>query len=73
MKKVIILSVTCNQDFFLLESDIVRKTYAKPILKGEYENIDFYDCTSTEREERIENHRIYVHAPDDINGTMEKF
>ena len=41
MKKILILSMSCNNDFFINEEAVVRDTWAKPIIEGKYENIRY--------------------------------
>ena len=73
--KVLILAMGCNQDFFIQEEKVVRKTYAKDILNNKYQNIDFWTFTaSTDGKYHINKkiHKIAVPCDDSLYGTYDK-
>ena len=44
MKKILILAMSCNQDFFKREEDLCRQTWIKNI--SCFDNIDYYNVLS---------------------------
>ena len=75
MKKILILAMSCNQDFFLQQEQNIRNLYAKDILEGKYENIDFWVYTASTDEKYHVNkkqHKLYVPCDDSLSGTYEK-
>lgn len=72
MKKAIILVVSCNQERYLNEEQIIRGTWGKDVLDGKYENIELVFVRSTNETEYMEDNILFLKAPDDINGTYEK-
>ena len=41
MKNILILVMSCQDEFFTKEEEILKQTWAKPIIDKEYSNIDF--------------------------------
>jgi hypothetical protein len=74
MKRILILSMSCNDDFFISQEEDVKNTWAKDIIEGKYENIDFmiyrggYDENSMSKK----NHLMKLNVYDDINNTFLK-
>ena len=73
MKRILILVMSCNDNFFIQEEEHIKNTWAKPIIDGKYENIDFLIYRSGP-EERIDydNHIIYIDCEDDLDNTFKK-
>lgn len=73
-KKSIILCMSCNNQRYIDEETIIRKTWGKDILAGKYNNIDLYFYRGGANENYLdkENHIIYLKSPDDLFGTYEK-
>ena len=75
-KKILILGMTCNQDFFIREEVMVRKEcYAKDILDDRYPGIDFWTYTASSDDKYHVNrniHKLCVPTDDTLYGTFEK-
>lgn len=71
-KKAIILCMSCNQERFINEEHIIRKTWGKDILEGKYDNIEllFYrgDSDSTYLEKDV----LHLTSDDTLIGTYQK-
>ena len=75
MKNILILAMSCNQDFFIREEELVRETYAKRILDKEFEHIDFWSYSASLDDKIHINkklHRIEVPCDDSLKGTYQK-
>ena len=75
MKKLLILAMSCNQDFFIEYEQHIKKLYAKDIIEGKYSNIEFYTYTASYDSKYHINkqlHKLYVPADDSLIGTFEK-
>lgn len=75
MKKILILAMSCNQDFFIDQEKHIKKLYAKDIIEGKYPNIEFYTYTASYDSKYHINkqlHKLYVPADDSLIGTFEK-
>lgn len=74
MKKAIILVMSCNQDRYINEEYVIRKTWGKDIIEGKYENIKLYfyrggfDKVYFDDENKV----INLTNTDDLNGTYHK-
>jgi len=66
----------CNQPLFLKQEQFLRDvSYAKDIIDGKYDNVDFYSYTASKDDKYHYNkslHRIYVPCDDGLEGTFEK-
>ena len=75
MKKILILAMCCNQDFFIEQENYIKELYAKDIIEGKYPNIEFYTYTAsydTKYHINKTEHKLYVPADDTLTGTFEK-
>lgn len=74
MKKGVILVMSCEQERYINEEAIIRKTWAKPIINGEIENLSiiFYRGGAEEESFDEENCLLKLKSPDNLNGTYEK-
>jgi hypothetical protein len=75
MKKLLILAMSCNQDFFYKQEENIKQLYAKDIIDGKYPNIEFYTYTASYDSKyhiNKQEHRLYVPADDSLEGTFEK-
>ena len=73
MKKILILAMSCNQDFFKREEDLCRQTWIKNI--SCFDNIDYYIYTqSNDNNYYIDKnyHKLWVPCVDTRFGTTEK-
>ena len=71
MKKILILSMFCNQQFFKDEEKAIRETWVKQI--EEFNNIMFYSYTASEDGKyHVIGDRLYVPCDDSLFGTAEK-
>ena len=65
--------MTCNDPCFIHEMNVIKNTWAKPVLDGKYDNLDIWFYTSGDKNYiDIDNHIIYVDADDSLYGTWEK-
>ena len=73
MKKILILAMSCNQDFFKREEDLCRQTWIKNI--SCFDNIDYYIYTqSNDNNYYIDKNyrKLWVPCVDTRFGTTEK-
>ena len=70
--KVLILAMSCEDDFFKMSRYVTHDTWAKSVIEGKNEGIGFLSYTSTEDDERIEDNTVYVKVPDLITDTYRK-
>ena len=75
-KKIVVLAMYCNKPLFLKQEQFIRDvSYAKDIMVGKYENVDFYSYTASKDDKYHFNknsHRIYVPCDDSLEGTFDK-
>ena len=75
-KKILILGMTCNKEFFKRQEALVReRCYARDVLDGRYPGVDFWTYTASEDDKyhvNKETHRFSVPADDSLHGTFEK-
>lgn len=75
-KKILILGMTCNQEFFQREEVLVRQNcYAYDVLSGRYPGVDFWTYTaSSDGKYHINKkiHKVCVPSDDSLYGTFEK-
>lgn len=72
-KKILFLSMTCREQFFVDQTKIVKETWAKDIIDGKYgENVQFlsYDGWNEQFELDRDNNILHVRAED--NDTFKK-
>ena len=67
MKSGVILVMSCNEERFIEEEEIIRKTWGSPIINGEIENLSmiFYRGGSDESFDD-EKKVLYLNVPDDL-------
>lgn len=69
-KSVLVLSLSCDIDFYINEEKIIRKTWGREILDGTYDNFDLFFMHSSDKDFiDFDNNIIYTKSPDDYNGT----
>lgn len=76
-KKILILTMSCNQPYYQALLSCVRDTWAKPLIKNEYENITWFAYTSCDEKHPEpgiywDDHMIYVDCPDDLTHSYLK-
>ena len=74
-KKILVLVMSCNEKHFVEQENVVRETWAKPILNGEVEGMDYWSYTSScGKPSHIDyrNHVIYCNTGDGIYETYQK-
>ena len=75
-KKILILGMTCNKEFFQREEVLVReRCYAYDVLNGRYPGVDFWTYTASDDNNFHVNddmHKVSVPADDTLYGTFEK-
>lgn len=73
MKNGVILVMSCNEERFIEEEEIIRKTWGSPIINGEVENLSiiFYRGGSGESFDD-EKKVLYLNVPDDLSNTYNK-
>ena len=74
MKKILILVMSCNDEFFKQQVEKIKQTWAKPILDGKYSNIDFmsYDGWDAQHYYDKDNKCIHIRCEDDLDNTYKK-
>lgn len=74
MKKILILAMSCNQDFFIKQEKAIKDTWAKDIINNKYQNIDFliYKGDSEKNVLDKNENTLYLRCEDDINNTFKK-
>lgn len=74
MKKGVILVMSCEQERYINEEAIIRKTWAKPIINGEVEKLSIIFYRGGAEEESFDEEKclLKLKSPDDLNGTYEK-
>lgn len=73
--KILVLVMSCNNEHFIEQEKVVRETWAKPILDGEYDNIEYYSYTASKSGNEWmdkKNHVIYCSGGDSIWETYQK-
>lgn len=74
MKRILVLVMSCQNQFFIDEEQAVKDTWAKQIIDGKYLNIDFiiyrggYDKNSFSKSE----HLLKLNVEDDLEHTFKK-
>lgn len=74
MKKILILVMSCNNEFFIAEEKAIKETWAKDIIDKKYENIDFLIYRGDNEKniyEKKEN-LLLLNCEDDIQATFKK-
>lgn len=71
-KKAIILSMSCNQERYINEENIIRRTWGKDVLEGKYDNIELLFYRGGSDSTYLENNIIHIDEKDDLNGTYHK-
>jgi hypothetical protein len=76
-KKILILSMSCNTPYFQALLGTIKNTWAKPVIQGKYENVQWFAYTSCDKKHPLpcidwDEHIIYVDSSDDINHTYIK-
>lgn len=75
MKRLLILSMLCNQEKYIKQSLMIRQTWGRNVLSNSLENVEMYFFTKSESDKEYidyDNHIIYVNASDDLFNTGEK-
>lgn len=74
MKKAIILVMSCNQERYINEELIIKKTWGKDIIDGKYENLKLFFYRGGSKENYIdeENNVINLSCGDKLDETYEK-
>lgn len=74
MKKILVLVMSCQDEFFRQQVEKIKATWAKPILEGKYPNIGFiayeggYDAHSYDKENNV----LKIRCEDDLDNTFKK-
>ena len=55
MKKLLIVCMSCQDDFFVEQEKVIKDTWAGPIIKGEYPGVDFLIYKG---DETLEKHKL---------------
>lgn len=76
-KKILMLSMSCNQPYYQTLLATVKDTWAKPVIQGKYEGINWFGYTSCDKHHPNEcidwdEHMIYVDCPDGIDSSYIK-
>lgn len=71
-KKILILLMSCNIEFFYKE-ELCKKTWLSNI--DQYDNIDYFIYTTSDNDKcyiNTDNHKIKVSTNDDLYSTLSK-
>lgn len=75
-KKILILAMSCQDPFFMDQVETIKNTWAKPIIDGKYDNIEFlsYVGYSDIDKHKINKneHMLKLRVEDDIQNTYKK-
>lgn len=76
-KKILMLSMSCNTQYFKALLAVVKDTWAKPIIQGKYKNVQWFAYTACDKKHPypyidFEDHIIYVDCADGLFDTYEK-
>lgn len=75
MAKILILVMSCEDDFFKHQEQIIRETWLKPVIDGKYKNIDycFYSGKIIDKHNYSkENHYLTLRCEDNVKNTFKK-
>ena len=72
MKKILILVMSCKNDFFIEQEKYINSTWGKDIIDGKYPNIKLLKYHGGEENNQINNDTLALHCEDDINNTFKK-
>jgi hypothetical protein len=72
MKKAVILVMSCEQERYKNEEEIIRKTWAKDILDDKYENLKLLFYRGGSDDIREHDNILLLKNNDDLEGTFEK-
>ena len=72
MKKILILVMSCKDNFFIEQEKYIDNTWGKDILEGKYPNITLIKYHGGEDNTYISKNEIGIHCEDDINNTFKK-
>ena len=72
MKKAIILVMSCEQGRYIAEEEVIRETWAKPIINGKIENVSimFYRGGSETEEYDKDKCLLKLTSDDDLYKTF---
>ena len=71
-KKAIILCMSCNQERFINEEHIIRKTWGKDILEGKYDNIELLFYRGNSDSTYLEKDVLHLTSDDTLTGSYQK-
>ena len=72
-KKILILLMSCNIEFFQKEEELCKQTWLSNI--DQYDNIDYFIYTASGNDKcyiSTDNHKIKVPTNDDLYSTLSK-
>ena len=73
-KKILVMVMSCQNDFFIEQEKYVKDTWAKDIIEGKYENMSFviyrggYEKNSYSKQDNL----LKLNVEDDLNNTFKK-
>jgi hypothetical protein len=73
-KKILILVMSCQQESFVEQEKVCRETWAKDIIDGKYDNIEYYSYIGSCEEGCVsrDKHTIFCKANDGLWQTFQK-
>lgn len=73
-KKILILVMSCNQPHFMKQESVCRETWAKGVLDGKYDNIDYYSYTGGWETGSVnkDEHHVFCSSGDGLFETFQK-
>lgn len=71
-KKAIILCMSCNQERYINEEEVIRQTWGKDILEGKYDNIELMFYRGGSDNTYLEDDILHLTSDDTLIGTYQK-
>lgn len=76
MKKILVLVMSCNNDFFNAQVNKIKETWASNIINGKYPNIDFLSYKGSldyiSHDYNEQNNELIIRCEDDLENTFKK-
>lgn len=72
MKKILILAMSCQDEFFLEQEKYIDLTWGKDILEGKYPNISLIKYRGGYDSNKIVDNIMYLNCEDDVENTFKK-
>lgn len=71
-KKAIILSMSCNQERYINEENVIRQTWGKEVLEGKYDNVELLFYRGGSDSTYLEKDVLHLTSDDTLRGSYQK-